>query len=207
MQVGMLMQRLKDGESIKVIASEIGIDPSTIQRRIKRLGYTYDRSTKEWNWISEEEEPVNEDITEKVTRQPHDNMTTSGSQRSDNVTTPEGEQREEESTSVRQVDNNVMTTKQRQRNNKATTSAFTEEEIRLLKDLIATQKQKNPQQKGSNEPLHERLKGLVREEKARKNIFLNKGANERLEEFCKQERVNKSDIIELALEDFINKYK
>ncbi|MCU5020538.1 hypothetical protein OCD65_28065 [Bacillus paranthracis] len=190
-----------------MIAQEIGINPSTVQRRIKKMGYTYDNSTKEWSWAGVGEEPVNEDIADKVTRQPHDNVTTTESQQSDNTTTPVSEQQEQESTPARQVNNNVTTPKRQQRNNVTTTSAFTEEEIRLLKELVATQKQKKPQQKGTEEPLHERIKGLVREEKARKNVFLNKGASERLEEFCKSERVNQSDIIELALEDFISKYR
>ncbi|MGH0741965.1 hypothetical protein, partial [Bacillus paranthracis] len=131
-------------------------------------------------------EPLSLDITESGPRQQSDVKTTTDSEQ--------------------QQDDNVTTPKVRQKNKVATPSVFTEEEIRVLKDMIASQKQKTPQPKGNKEPLHDRLKGLAREEKARKNIFLNKGANERLEEFCKNERVNKSDIIELALEDFIKKY-
>ncbi|MGH0741931.1 hypothetical protein ACQVQ2_26585, partial [Bacillus paranthracis] len=80
MQVETLMQRLKDGDTMKIIAGELGLNPSTVQRKLKKLGYAYSNSTKEWSWNGEGEEPLSLDITESGPRQQSDVKTTTDSE-------------------------------------------------------------------------------------------------------------------------------
>ena len=55
--------------------------------------------------------------------------------------------------------------------------------------------------------LHERIKQLPQEEKTRKTIVIDQTIGERFDVFCEAERLNKSDILHLALADFMDKFK
>lgn len=60
-------------------------------------------------------------------------------------------------------------------------------------------------QKNDAPSIHERIKHLPQDEKTRKTIVIDKAIGERLDMYCKKERVNKSDILHLALMDFLDK--
>ncbi|MEC3131773.1 helix-turn-helix domain-containing protein, partial [Bacillus cereus] len=48
MKVFEVLESLKKGEKLKEIANVLGINNSTLQRKLKALGYAVDSSTKEW---------------------------------------------------------------------------------------------------------------------------------------------------------------
>ena len=52
------------------------------------------------------------------------------------------------------------------------------------------------------EMLHDRIKWIPQDAKTRKTVVIDKSIGERLDSFCRAERVNKSDVLHLALADF-----
>ncbi len=50
--------------------------------------------------------------------------------------------------------------------------------------------------------LHDRIKWIPQDAKTRKTVVIEKSICERLDSFCKAERVNKSDVLHLALAGF-----
>lgn len=60
MLVGEVVERLSKGENLKEIAASINVSVDVIQRRIRRIGYTWDKSKKCWFWPSAEPEPLDD---------------------------------------------------------------------------------------------------------------------------------------------------
>ena len=79
---------------------------------------------------------------------------------------------------------------------------FTRDEV---EDLVAMLQEwrmnKAAAQIGIQEPktVYERIKALPQGDKTRKTIVIDKAIGERLDEYCQAEKVNKSDILHLAL--------
>jgi predicted transcriptional regulator len=48
---------------------------------------------------------------------------------------------------------------------------------------------------------------LPQNDKTRKRIVIDRVIDKRLDEFCEAERINKSDVLHLALADFLEKYE
>lgn len=184
MNVGTLLQRLENGETLKELAQDMGLNPSTIQRRLKKMGYKYDNSAKLWKWESDGEPPLNFDLTSaQIPKRTH-------------TTTKEHKE-------VAKVSHKSAVDSAYQ---------FTIEEIEILREMMESrmaEKKRQRAQSNDKEPIspHHRLKGLSKSDKVRKNIFLSTSVNDDFEEFCKRERLQKSDVVELALIDFMEKYK
>ena len=85
---------------------------------------------------------------------------------------------------------------------------FTRDEV---EDLVAMLQEwrmnKATAQIGIQEPktVHERIKTLPKGDKTRKTIVIDKAIGERLDEYCQAEKVDKSDILHLALMDFLDR--
>lgn len=85
---------------------------------------------------------------------------------------------------------------------------FTRDEVTDLMDMLQEWRMsKQAEHMGIKEPkaVHERIKELPQGDKTRKTVVIDKGIGERLDEYCKREKVNKSDILHLALLDFLDK--
>ena len=87
---------------------------------------------------------------------------------------------------------------------------FTQEDIADLQHMLQEWRQQTsatPQQeqqlKQNTPNVHERIKALPTDDKVRKTIVIDQSIGNRLDDYCKTEKVNKSDIIHLALLDFI----
>lgn len=52
-----------------------------------------------------------------------------------------------------------------------------------------------------------RIESLPKDEKVRKTIVISQSVGDKLDEFCKVKRVQKSDVLTLAIEDIISRYK
>ncbi|MGM0877433.1 MAG: hypothetical protein ACQEWV_22540 [Bacillota bacterium] len=55
--------------------------------------------------------------------------------------------------------------------------------------------------------LYDRVKQLPQSDKTRKTIVIDRVIGKRLDGFCETERINKSDVLHLALADFLEKYE
>jgi len=93
---------------------------------------------------------------------------------------------------------------------------FTHDEVRMISEMLHEWKQSKlnrPEQMDIEEPspgvaqVHERIKELHQGDKTRKTIVIDKGIGDRLDAYCKKERVNKSDVLHLALMDFLDGYE
>ncbi|MEM1506339.1 hypothetical protein RG959_23450 [Domibacillus sp. 8LH] len=86
---------------------------------------------------------------------------------------------------------------------------FTQDEIHIIREMLKDWQEKKEEKtpQGVGQPLHERIKDLPNNGKTRKTIVIDNKIGELLDEFCKVEKVNKSDVLHLALADFLNKYQ
>lgn len=83
---------------------------------------------------------------------------------------------------------------------------FTEDEIRAIKEMLKSWQESAPTIE-MELTLHDRIKQLPQEEKTRKTIVIDQSIGERFDVFCEAERLNKSDILHLALVDFMDKFE
>lgn len=170
MNVHELLERLEQGETMKAIAEEQGTNPKTYQRKLKRLGYAYDRDSRKWSYAGEGEAP-NADLTANPNTKP--------------VT--------------------VTPTVHPKTSEKADTKPLTPDEIKQLRTLLNTAP-KVVQPLTNNATLHDRIKTLQKGERTRKTIIIRQDISEQLDKFTEQEKVYKSDVLELAIMDFLEKY-
>ncbi|HFJ9429786.1 TPA: hypothetical protein ACGW69_005802 [Bacillus cereus] len=171
-----IFERIQSGEKVKDIAKELGVSDSKVSRGLKKSGFEYVSN----KWRRKEEQPL------------------------DNQTTTEEQVNNDKTTSKRVVDNDSTTSKQRVNNNSTTSKQFSNEEVAILKKIIADFEKVGLQVDGNlYDRVRERETG-----KERNNIFLNTDAQIKLDDFLKGKKLerNKSLIIELAVEDFIKKY-
>jgi len=77
---------------------------------------------------------------------------------------------------------------------------FTLQEIEALKSLI---RHSDPIATG----LIGRIEMLPKDDKVRKTIVISQSVGDKLDEFCKVKRVQKSSVLELAIEDIIKRYE
>lgn len=88
-------------------------------------------------------------------------------------------------------------------------SQFTQNEVSMIMEMLYEWQQKKVSAQNEeievSGQIYERIKQLPKGDKTRKTIVIDKSIGERLDEYCEVERVNKSDVIHLALLDFLNK--
>lgn len=175
-----ILERLSNGEKTSEIAKSIdGIGETKFRTALKEAGYLYKQTGKKgWYFQGEGQEPLDHNIFDYVNNR-------SPKVISSNI-------KEEKSNKAV----NGSNTKVKQSN-----IGFTEEEIQEIRLML--EERRNNQ---TLSPLHERIKQIEQDEKTRKTIVLDKQLGERLDKFCKSERVNKSDVIYLALLDFLERY-
>lgn len=116
----------------------------------------------------------------------------------------EGQPLDDQTTTLKQVNDDKATSKKRVNNNPTTSNQFSNEEVAILKKMIAEFEKVGLQVDGDlYDRIRERETG-----KERNNIFLNTDIQIKLDSFLKDKKLerNKSLITELALEDFMKKY-
>lgn len=109
-----------------------------------------------------------------------------------------------QTTTIKQVNDDKATSEKRVNNNLTTSNQFSNEEVAILKKMIAEFEKGGLQVDGDlYDRIRERETG-----KERNNIFLNTDIQIKLDSFLKDKKLerNKSLITELALEDFMKKY-
>lgn len=77
----------------------------------------------------------------------------------------------------------------------------------MIKEMLKSW-QESPSTTQTNESsLYDRVKQLPQSDKTRKTIVIDRVIGNRLDGFCETERINKSDVLHLALTDFLEKYE
>ncbi|MGM0878464.1 MAG: ribbon-helix-helix domain-containing protein [Bacillota bacterium] len=84
---------------------------------------------------------------------------------------------------------------------------FTQDEIDMIKEMLKSWQEVASTTQTNEQSLYNRVKQLPQSEKTRKTIVIDRVIGKRLDEFCEAERINKSDLLHLALADFLEKYE
>lgn len=82
---------------------------------------------------------------------------------------------------------------------------FTESEKEVIREMIRSWKEGGLESK--KEGLHERVKAIKEESKKRGTIIIPEKTMSRLDRFCSKEKEDKSDVLHLAIIDFLDKYE
>ena len=181
------VEGVKTGDVAKVIE---GISEKPLRNALKQAGYEFQNKVpKGWRYIGEGEQPLNKSIFDYVKK--------GNTKVKDN--SPKVIQ------SNTEVNRSIIGVTEV---SPIVHPPFTRDEV---EDLVAMLQEwrmnKAAEQLGIKEPkaVHERIKALPQGNKTRKTIVIDTGIGERLDEYCKQEKVNKSDILHLALMDFLDR--
>ena len=179
MLVGEFLERLKQGETVTGISEALGLHRKTIQRRLRKLGYNWDAEQLRWRWTGKEgEEPFQVSLID---------MNLSWSEQLVN-------------TSSHLVNEGV---------NPVVSSPFTLDEIRGIKEMLHQWKQTSATSvTGSEKDLVDRIQEIknIENEKVRKTIVIDEEIGRRLDEYAEKTRLNKSDLLHLAIYDLMERY-
>lgn len=173
-----ILAALKDSNVSDVAKQIDGISKDPLASALNAAGYKYSSATpRGWTFVGDSDEPLEQSIFDFVKPK-------SSAKKPHSQPVPE-----------------TVTT-----DSHAILEQFTEDEMLTIKDMLKSWQESAPVIK--IEPsLHERIKQLPQEEKTRKTIVIDQSIGERFDVFCGAERLNKSDILHLALADFMDKFE
>lgn len=194
------------GNTIAKIAKEkVGVGEKKLKAVLHNAGYEYRNSgQKGWYYIGEGEEPLYKSVFEFIEpkRSSH-NVKQTSLISSHNVkeTSPTS------SHNVKSDSQPIVFDVNRGRNEGETD--FTPEEKAILKELIRAYvlDEKQDNQGSRDDDLYQRVFALEKGKKVRKTIVINEEVGALLDRFADQQKFNKSDLIEIAILDLVNKYK
>lgn len=201
---------VKTGDVAKAIP---GISEKPFRNALKAAGWEFsNQAPKGWHFVGEGEKPLDKSIFDFVNKSSSPKKTNKKVTTGDKYPTPD---------KINFTDSNIGFTPSNTNdipNSPIVHEQFTQEEVKMIKEMLKSWQQFAPQGEPQGEPygghyalkvdvtpLHDRIKALPQGDKTRKTIVIDKGIAERLDGFCKAERVNKSDILHLALMDFLDK--
>ena len=187
------------GNTIAKIAKEkVGVGEKKLKAVLHNAGYEYRNSgQKGWYYIGEGEEPLYRSVFEFVESK--------RSSRKVKQTSPTNSPKVKETspTSSQPIELDVN------RGRNEGEIDFTPEEKAILKELIRAYvlDEKQDNQGSRDEDLYQRVYALEKGKKVRKTIVINEEVGALLDRFADQQKFNKSDLIEIAILDLVNKYK
>lgn len=173
-----ILTALKESNVSDVAKQIDGISKDPLASALNAAGYKYSSATpRGWAFVGDSDEPLDKSIFDFV--KPKSSAKKPHSQRGPKVVTKDSH---------------------------AILGQFTEDEIRAIKEMLKSRQESAPAIE--IEPtLHDRIKQLPQEDKTRKTIVIDQSIGERFDVFCEAERLNKSDILHLALADFMDKFE
>lgn len=187
MKVIEAIELLNGKYKINTLAKHIKLPEKKLRNALISVGCAYDNSLKRWTTSSVIEQDLNKSLSELVGEL---KSATNDIQMNSNKTT-----------TIVEVKNNDLTTVQQD---------FTLEEIKILKKMAAAYLEgKTEEKKLSTNSIHNRVVKELSSDRqtTRKTLFVSKEVVSDLEAFSKRTRLKQSDIVELALKDFLLKYQ
>lgn len=170
------LERFKNGETTGAIAKELGVNRSTISRRLNSIGYRWDKLLKVWTWDHDEPQPLDDLLY----------VSKSGAG------------------SKPQVNTKYIQKEEKDLSNKINTYGLSQDDIMVIKDLLKDLKKEKEKQ--HEESLHQRIMGLSVQERRKRTMVLTENAIQLLDDLAKKTRFNKSDLLEVAIQDLYKKY-
>jgi metal-responsive CopG/Arc/MetJ family transcriptional regulator len=194
MRIGEVLDALATpGNTVARVAKEqAGIGEKRLRTALNTAGYEFrNKGQKGWFYIGEGQEPLDKNLSDYVTGSNTTVRSTASTSnkrqviysRSDLAKNHKG----------MQVDHTLGEIQ------------FTREELTALKEMI----QEYIKEKRNQTPrdrLHIRIMKLEKEERTTKTVVISESVAQKFDDFAEKMRFNKSDILELALMDFISSY-
>lgn len=187
---------IKTGDVAKSID---GISEKPFRAALKAAGYEFsNRAPKGWHYVGVGEEPLDKSIFDYVKQ---GNLQVKRKLTKVHTDMSEGEQ------------GMIGSELDMHRGELAVTSSssvvpmqFTSNEVGLILEMLQEWRESKEDMNvlEAKPSVHERVKRIPQGEKTRKTIVIDKTIGERLDVFCEQERLNKSDVMYLALEAFLD---
>lgn len=199
MKIKEIVEELKKPNiTIDILANSIdGISQKKLREAFKKAGYKHENSgQKGWHFKGSGEEPLDKSI--------FDFLYPSNVKSAKAVSSPNNSPlvNKGNKTASLVVEESKGRTSRLSHND----SALTREEIAILKE-IAQEALREKEYQTKRDILHKRIMGLERGETTRKTIIISEEIGEKLDEFAKQTRFNKSNLLEIAILDLINRYE
>lgn len=219
--IGSILAAIRAGNKAEHIAKAIeGISQKPLLKALKDAGYAYsNKAPKGWHYVGEGTGPTEKSIFDYV------NTSSPNVKRNSH----KGEKHVKQISPIVHTEfihsNTEFTrgnTEMASSNTDFTPSSpvvhpqFTHDEVRMISEMLHEWQQSKLNRSDRmdiEEPspgvtrVHERIKKMHQGDKVRKTIVIDRSVGERLDEYCKKERVNKSDILHLALMDFLDGYE
>lgn len=194
MRIGEVLDALATpGNTVAKVAKEqAGIGEKRLRTVLNTAGYEFrNKGQKGWFYIGEGQEPLEKDLSDYITV----SNTTAQS------TAPINNKRQV----IYSRSDLAKNDKGDQVNDTLGQSQFTKEELTTLKEMIQEYIQEKRNQT-SRDRLHIRIMKLKKEERTRKTVVMSESVAKKFDDFAEKRKFNKSDILELALVDFISSY-
>ncbi|WP_232700196.1 ribbon-helix-helix domain-containing protein [Brevibacillus daliensis] len=202
MTVDEILKGLESGSKMKELASNLNKSVSWVQRKLKSLGYEFDNSEKVWVYKREGNEPLDYDLlTDVKTDSPtiHEEVKYSSQPIHIDVKSISSTVH----TDVKDVSPTVHTNKKR--SSQAIHTQFTDGEISIIKQYIKRRTTGDLDVKLS---IYERTFDLPEtEEKERRTVLVYKSLGKKLDALAESCKIEKTDIWNMAIQDFLEKYQ
>ncbi|MBH0357251.1 hypothetical protein [Bacillus toyonensis] len=193
MKVGEVIERLNNGTKAAALAKELNVADKRFREGLKKIGFEYSNSLKAWGGGEDAEEYLDKSVFDYVP--PKGNRGMKSTSQSSNKEVKKRPQRTARIGNVNSSNGNIKDEIQ-----------FTQAEILALKE-IANQFIDEQANETHRERLHKRIIKLPNEDMTRKTVVINKAIGERLDAYASKMKFNKSDILSLALADFLDRYE
>lgn len=182
--------------NIDTVAKQIdGISKDPLGKALNKAGYKYSNSKpKGWQYAGEGVEPLDKSIFDYVKR-----SSLSKKSSSPRVHTPITEGNTPVTPSNTDI---IPSNTQVTEVSHVVHQQFTSDEVGMIREMLRSWQEASPTIQ-VDETLHDRIKQLPQGDKTRKTVVIDASIGKRLDDFCKAERVNKSDVLHLALMDFL----
>lgn len=180
-----ILESLKSN-SINEVAKHIeGISKDPLGRALNKAGYKYSNTVpKGWHFIGEGAEPLDKSIFDYHIKK---------------GITPKKPSSPKVHAVSTQSNIEVMPS------SPAVHAQFTGDEVNMIKKML--KEWQAPKVFEINTGVHDRIKEIPQTEKTRKTIVIDKVIGKRLDDYCEAERINKSDVLYLALQDFLDNHQ
>lgn len=189
--IGSILNAIREGNKAEHVAKAIdGISQKPFVKALKDAGYAYsNKSPQGWHYVGEGKEPLDKSIFDYVKSSSPKVIRSNTKVNNGNV---------DVNSSNMDVNRGNMDV-----NSPIVHPQFTQDELSDLVEMLYEWRLKRGTVQG-REQVHERIKALPKGDKTRKTIVIDEVIAKRLDDYCKTERVNKSDVLHLALIDFFN---
>lgn len=197
-EIGSLLEALKTDNAEYVARQIEGLSDKKLRNALKSAGYDYsNKAPKGWHYVGEGEQPLDKSIFDYVKKSSPNKKSTSQTVHPHD--TPSNI--DFTNSNIEVITDSPIVHQQ-----------FTNDEVKLIKEMlfewqrVATQAHEPKIEPQPELTLHDRIKELPQGDKTRKTIVIDSTIGNQLDEFCKTEKINKSDVLHLAIMDFLEKY-